>query len=183
MQHGNAFPTRARRTLRFAFTMLLALCAATGASAATLNRGIGNDPDSLDPHKAIGTSSSILIYDLFEGLVTVFLRDQAGIDIFAGSAWIFELPGLVLVYSYFQIPLMVIVFLPALDGLRPQWREASESLGGTGWTDDPNPAQRAAIARVLRGEGIRRRHRHGLPIAEIHAVRECAKDEDVALVV
>ena len=39
-----------------------------------------------------------------------------------------------LVYTYFQIPLMVIVFLPALDGLRPQWREASESLGGTGWT-------------------------------------------------
>lgn len=67
-----------------------------------------------------------------EGLVTVFLRDHAGVD--AGSAWIFELPGLVLVYSYFQIPLMVIVFLPALDGLRPQWREASESLGGTGWT-------------------------------------------------
>ncbi len=70
----------------------------------------------------------------FEGLVTVFLRDHAGLDIFAGSAWIFELPGLVLLYSYFQIPLMVIVFLPALDGLRPQWREASESLGGTGWT-------------------------------------------------
>ena len=69
----------------------------------------------------------------FEGLVTVFLRDR-GVNLFAGGAWIFELPGLVLVYSYFQIPLMVIVFLPALDGLRPQWREASESLGGTGWT-------------------------------------------------
>ncbi len=69
----------------------------------------------------------------FEGLITVYLRDH-GIDLFAGGAWIFELPGLVLVYSYFQVPLMVIVFLPALDGLRPQWREASESLGGTAWT-------------------------------------------------
>ena len=69
----------------------------------------------------------------FEGLVTVFLSKH-GVDLFAGGAWIFDLPGLVLVYSYFQIPLMVIVFLPALDGLRPQWREASESLGGTGWT-------------------------------------------------
>jgi putative spermidine/putrescine transport system permease protein len=29
---------------------------------------------------------------------------------------------------------MVIVFLPALDGLKPQWREASRSLGGTSWT-------------------------------------------------
>ena len=38
-----------------------------------------------------------------------------------------------LVYTYFQIPLMVIVFLPALDGIRPQWREATESLGGTTW--------------------------------------------------
>ncbi|MFG1606881.1 ABC transporter permease [Actinoplanes sp. NPDC049265] len=67
------------------------------------------------------------------GFVTVFLRDQAGVDIYAGGVWLFELPGLVLVYTYFQIPLMVIVFLPALDGIRPQWREAAESLGGTTW--------------------------------------------------
>ncbi|MCX2952691.1 ABC transporter permease [Lentzea sp. NEAU-D7] len=70
----------------------------------------------------------------FEGLVTKFLRDNVGIDLFAGSAWLFELPGLTLVYTFFQIPLMVIVFLPALDGLRPQWREANASLGGTSWT-------------------------------------------------
>jgi len=68
----------------------------------------------------------------FEGLVTVVLRDSLGVDI-AGT-WIFELPGLALVYSYFQIPLMVLVFLPALDGLRPQWREAAQSLGGSAWT-------------------------------------------------
>ena len=28
---------------------------------------------------------------------------------------------------------MVIVFLPALEGLRPQWREAAVSLGATTW--------------------------------------------------
>jgi putative spermidine/putrescine transport system permease protein len=28
---------------------------------------------------------------------------------------------------------MVLVFLPALDGIRPQWREATESLGGGTW--------------------------------------------------
>ena len=28
---------------------------------------------------------------------------------------------------------MVLVFLPALDGVRPQWREATDSLGGTTW--------------------------------------------------
>jgi putative spermidine/putrescine transport system permease protein len=70
----------------------------------------------------------------FNGLVTLFLHDRLGVDTFAWGAWIYELPGLALVYTYFQIPLMVIVFLPALDGLRPQWREACESLGGSGWT-------------------------------------------------
>ena len=34
---------------------------------------------------------------------------------------------------YFQIPLMVLVFLPAIDGLKVQWREASESLGASAW--------------------------------------------------
>ncbi|GIF47220.1 putative spermidine/putrescine transport system permease protein [Asanoa ferruginea] len=67
------------------------------------------------------------------GFVTLFLRDSLGVDIFAGGVWLFDLPGLVLVYTYFQIPLMVIVFLPALDGIRPQWREATESLGGSTW--------------------------------------------------
>jgi len=43
------------------------------------------------------------------------------------------LPGLTTVYTYFQIPLMIIIFLPAVDGIRPQWREASESLGGSSW--------------------------------------------------
>lgn len=67
------------------------------------------------------------------GFVTAFLRDRLGVDIYAHGVWLFELPGLVLVYTYFQVPLMVIVFLPALDGVRPQWREAAESLGGSTW--------------------------------------------------
>ena len=62
----------------------------------------------------------------FNGLVTLFLHDRLGVDTFAWGGWIYELPGLVLVYTYFQIPLMVIVFLPAVDGLRPQWREACD---------------------------------------------------------
>jgi putative spermidine/putrescine transport system permease protein len=70
----------------------------------------------------------------FNGLVTLFLNQRLGVDTFAWGGWIYEMPGLVLVYTYFQIPLMVIVFLPALDGLRPQWREACDSLGGSAWT-------------------------------------------------
>ncbi|MHA6513295.1 ABC transporter permease [Tessaracoccus sp. Z1128] len=45
-----------------------------------------------------------------------------------------SVPGLVVVYSYFQIPLMIIVFLPAVDGLRQEWRDATENLGGSTWT-------------------------------------------------
>lgn len=69
----------------------------------------------------------------FTGLVTEFLRDHLGIDLFAHGAWLFDMPGLVLVYTYFQIPLMVLVFLPSVDGLRPQWREAAEGLGAHTW--------------------------------------------------
>jgi putative spermidine/putrescine transport system permease protein len=68
----------------------------------------------------------------FSGVITEFLKSAIGLDIF-GSGWLFGLPGLILVYTYFQIPLMVIVFLPALEGLRPQWREAAVNLGATTW--------------------------------------------------
>jgi putative spermidine/putrescine transport system permease protein len=39
--------------------------------------------------------------------------------------------GLCLTYTYFQIPLMILVLTPALDGLRREWREAAENLGAT----------------------------------------------------
>jgi putative spermidine/putrescine transport system permease protein len=38
--------------------------------------------------------------------------------------------GLAVLYTFFQIPLMVLVFLPTLENLKPQWREASDALGG-----------------------------------------------------
>ena len=67
------------------------------------------------------------------GLVYVLLKDH-GVDIFpGGTIWLYDLRGLTLIYLYFQIPLMVLVFIPALDGIRPQWREATESLGGNTW--------------------------------------------------
>ena len=65
-----------------------------------------------------------------QGVVTVLLRDQFGIDLQSGS-WLYSLPGLILPYIYFQVPLMVITFLPALSALKPQWAEANLTLGGT----------------------------------------------------
>jgi putative spermidine/putrescine transport system permease protein len=66
------------------------------------------------------------------GVLTLWAQQYLGWDL-AGSGWLYGLAGLVLVYSYFQIPLMVIVFIPALEGLREQWREAAVSLGASSW--------------------------------------------------
>jgi len=69
-----------------------------------------------------------------EGLVSILLTETVGYDRVRDSAWVYGMTGLTVVYSYFQVPLMVIVFLPALDGLRKEWREASTSLGGSAWS-------------------------------------------------
>ncbi|MFU8945315.1 ABC transporter permease [Mycetocola zhadangensis] len=77
-----------------------------------------------------------------QGIVTLILRDQFGVDIFAGGVWLYQVPGLILPYLYFQVPLMVITFLPAVDGLKVQWAEATATLGGnrlTYWTHIAGP--------------------------------------------
>lgn len=65
------------------------------------------------------------------GLITDWMATHFGTD--PDSTWLLTLRGLTFVYIFFQIPLMVLVFLPALEGIRPQWREATETLGGTTW--------------------------------------------------
>lgn len=69
-----------------------------------------------------------------QGLITVLFRERLGIDIFANGVWLYQLPGLILPYLYFQIPLMVIVFMPAMEGLRREWAEATATLGGNNMT-------------------------------------------------
>ena len=64
------------------------------------------------------------------GVLTLWVQQALGWNL-AGSGWLYGLTGLILVYTYFQIPLMVIVFVPALEGLREQWREAAVSLGAS----------------------------------------------------
>ena len=65
------------------------------------------------------------------GLLTMLLRDLAGVDVYANGFSILSFWGLTLTYLYFQIPLMVLIITPAIDGLRQEWREACESLGGS----------------------------------------------------
>jgi len=65
-----------------------------------------------------------------QGLITVLLKG-IGIDLFANGQWLYQVPGLLPVYIYFQVPLMIITFMPALQGLKTQWAEANATLGGT----------------------------------------------------
>ncbi|MGW8225837.1 MAG: ABC transporter permease, partial [Anaerolineales bacterium] len=65
------------------------------------------------------------------GLVTRGLENLLGFDIHQTGFSIYSMWGLSIVYMYFQFPLMVLIMAPALDGLRREWVEACENLGGT----------------------------------------------------
>jgi len=67
------------------------------------------------------------------GLATKFIR-LLGYDIYAGNFTIFSFTGVVLVYTFFQAPLMILVFQPAISGMRKEWREASTNLGASAIT-------------------------------------------------
>jgi putative spermidine/putrescine transport system permease protein len=66
------------------------------------------------------------------GLATQWLTDL-GFNPYDHGFSLYTLAGVVVVYMYFQIPLMVLVILPALEGLRPAWREAAQNLGARTW--------------------------------------------------
>jgi putative spermidine/putrescine transport system permease protein len=66
------------------------------------------------------------------GILTVILREWFSINLTAAGFNLISFTGLTLAYLYFQIPLMLLVITPALDGLKPEWREAAESLGANG---------------------------------------------------
>ena len=66
-----------------------------------------------------------------EGLITKLLLHVFHWDLYGGSFDLYNFWGILLVYCFFQIPLMVIIFTPALENLLVEWIEANESLGGT----------------------------------------------------
>ena len=66
------------------------------------------------------------------GLVTVILKDWFGVNIYGLGFNLLSFWGLTLVYLFFQIPLMILIITPALDGLKREWREAAEILGASG---------------------------------------------------
>ncbi len=66
------------------------------------------------------------------GLITGWLS-ALGFNPYDHGFNLYTFGGVALVYTYFQLPLMVLVITPALEGLRPAWREAAEGLGARSW--------------------------------------------------
>ncbi len=67
------------------------------------------------------------------GFLTLALLNVAHLDIYALNFKLYTFWGLVLAYTYFELPLMVLITLPALNALRPEWKEAATNLGASGF--------------------------------------------------
>ena len=65
-----------------------------------------------------------------QGLYTKILS-AFGINLSDMGFKISDFSGIVIVYLYFQIPLMTLVMLPAVDGLKSTLREAASNLGAS----------------------------------------------------
>lgn len=66
------------------------------------------------------------------GVVTLILK-AVGINLYPNTFRIYSIQGLALAYLYFQLPLMILLIIPSLLGLRREWREAAINLGASTW--------------------------------------------------
>lgn len=111
---------------------VLAWLIVSAASTSTLRRAVLALCSVLAQFGGVALAFAFLSTVGLNGVLTLWVQQLTGWNL-AGSGWLYSLGGLTLVYTYFQIPLMVIVFMPALEGLRSQWREAAVSLGASTW--------------------------------------------------
>ncbi len=65
------------------------------------------------------------------GFISVMLNDVFGWNIYRSGFNLYSFAGLSLTYLFFQFPLMILIMAPAIDGLKTEWREASDNLGAT----------------------------------------------------
>ena len=66
------------------------------------------------------------------GMITLIFK-LVGIDIYRAGFNLLSFWGLTITYLYFQIPLMVLIVAPAVDGLKREWSEAASTLGASTW--------------------------------------------------
>jgi putative spermidine/putrescine transport system permease protein len=67
------------------------------------------------------------------GFITLVLRDLFDLKLYPHRFSLYSWAGLTMVYFYFQLPLMVLIFTPAMARLKPVWREAAATLGAPDW--------------------------------------------------
>jgi putative spermidine/putrescine transport system permease protein len=65
------------------------------------------------------------------GLLTALIQQIFHVSIYDLGFNLYSFWGLCLTYLYFQIPLMVLLMTPALEGMKKEWREGAENLGAT----------------------------------------------------
>ncbi|GAC1030650.1 ABC transporter permease subunit [Pseudomonas sp. No.21] len=65
----------------------------------------------------------------FNGALTLLLKQSGLIEDFN----LYSKTGLIVLYTYFQIPLGVLLLYPAFDALREDWRESASLLGASTW--------------------------------------------------
>ncbi|MDD0975598.1 ABC transporter permease [Pseudomonas fontis] len=65
----------------------------------------------------------------FNGALTMLLKQAGIIEDFN----LYSKTGLIILYTYFQIPLGVLLLYPAFDALREDWRESAALLGADAW--------------------------------------------------
>ena len=66
------------------------------------------------------------------GVVTILLLRLFGLHLYPNFQ-IYSYAGLVVAYTYFQLPLMILLILPSFTGLSAEWREAAVNMGATTW--------------------------------------------------
>jgi putative spermidine/putrescine transport system permease protein len=64
------------------------------------------------------------------GVITQFFLQYFQYELYPEFS-IYSFSGLTLAYIYFQLPLMVLLILPAFAGIKKEWRESAQSLGAT----------------------------------------------------
>lgn len=67
------------------------------------------------------------------GLITIILHSLFGFDLYRAGFNLLSFWGLTITYCYFQIPLMILIIAPAIDGLKKEWSEAAATLGASTW--------------------------------------------------
>jgi putative spermidine/putrescine transport system permease protein len=114
------------------FGVWLAYAIVTGREGSPLRRVVSTASGVLAYFGGVPLAFAFIAALGQTGVATVALK-HAGIDLYGRGFRIDSLTGVGMAYVYFQIPLMVILITPALEGLRPQWREAAEGLGASAW--------------------------------------------------